>query len=470
MIRIFQVYKKYIIYILLLIGYLVMETFVIDNIFFHIIEIIAIIAVTSVIVVKTNRLIKSLITPIVESINMLNENFCYVPPYSGIYTLNEVKALLVFLKESIQRTIQLRTKYSNAMVEIKYHEQLRDLLFLISDRIINSTDPNLTDVYEFIIDKAIEVVPDATKGSLTLVNSENNMDFIAARGYDWENLKHVSLPIKDTFLWKYSRGKVSSPIIVRNVQEFNSTSLPSDAVQMLVDSKADTIQSTLTAPIYLDDNLIGTLNLDSSESSAFDDEDKKAIGFFTSLIGIALKNRVLMEETIFLSRHDKLTGIYNRRYFEELFSQFQDMSFRHNHKFSICIMDLNYLKKINDNFGHVIGDMALKGFVDRVKSHLNDKDVFARYGGDEFIIIFPNTSFEESQDMMEQIFNDFRGYYIMGNGVRIPIQFSYGVSHSPDESMILDILVKVADGRMYDHKRTLKEDNKKNEMFSVYNS
>lgn len=455
---------------ILLITYVIMETFVIDNVIFHLIEIIALIIVTSVIVVKTNRLIKSLISPIVESINMLNENFCYVPPYSGIYTLNEVKSLLVFLKESIQRTIQLRTKYSNAMVEIKYHEQLRDLLFLISDRIINSTDPNLTDVYEFIIDKAIEVVPDATKGSLTLVNSEDNMDFIAARGYDWENLKHVTLPIKDTFLWKYSRGKVSTPIIVRNVQDFNTTSLPNEAVQRLMDSKADTIQSTLTAPIYLDDKLIGTLNLDSSDYSAFDDEDKKAIGFFTSLIGIALKNRVLMEETIFLSRHDKLTGIYNRRYFEELFSQFQDLSFRHNHKFSICIMDLNYLKKINDNFGHVIGDMALKGFVDRVKSHLGDKDVFARYGGDEFIIIFPNTSYDESQNMMEQIFNDFRGYYIMGNGVRIPIQFSYGIAHSPDESMILDILVKVADGRMYDHKRVLKEENLKNELFSVYHS
>lgn len=470
MIRIFQVYKKYFIYILLLIAYLIMETFIIDNVFLHIIEIVGLIAITSLIVIKTNRLIKSLISPIVDSINMLNENFCYVPPSSGIYTLDEVKALLVFLKKSIQRTIQLKTKYSNAMVEIKYHEQLRDLLFLISDRIINSTDPNLTDVYEFIIDKAIEVVPDATKGSLTLVNSEDHMDFIAARGYDWDKLRHISLPIKDTFLWKYSRGKVSTPIIVRNVQDFNASSLNDDAVQKLIDSKADKIQSTLTAPIYLDDKLIGTLNLDSADESAFDDEDKKAIGFFTSLIGIALKNRVLMEETIFLSRHDKLTGIYNRRYFEELFSQFQDMSFKHNHKFSICIMDLNYLKKINDNFGHVIGDMALKGFVDRVNSHLDERDVFARYGGDEFIIIFPNTTFEQSQNMMEVIFNDFTGYYIMGNGVRIPIQFSYGIAHSPDESMILDILVKVADGRMYEHKRMLKEENLKNEMFSVYHS
>lgn len=415
----------------------------------------------------SNKL-KILTQKIIRSINVLNDNFSYIPPTSKIYTFRDVDNLVGALSISIENALSLKNKYTSAIGEIEIHEKLRDILFLISDRIINSTDPNLSDVYEFIIEKAIQIVPDAEIGSLTLVNKDDQLEFIASKGYNWDILKNVKLNKEDTFLWKHSKGNVTSPIIVRDVQNYNQDNLSDDEYDGLLKSDATKINVSLTAPIYIDDTLIGTMSLDSIHEDAFHDEDKKIIGFFTSLIGIALKNRNLMEESIYLSRHDKLTGIYNRRYFEELFLEFQERSFNYSHKFSLVIMDLNYLKNINDNFGHITGDIALKGFVDRVKSHLTSNEVFTRFGGDEFIILFPNTSYKQSSDKMTEIFDDFKKYFIHSNGVKIPVQFSYGISHSPDESMVLDILVKVADGKMYEHKRMIKKENFNNSDFDVY--
>lgn len=459
---------KYALYITLLMAFIIVQFLKVSYPLLSLISPYIFLLVAFLLLLFLSHKLKALTQKIVKNINILNDNFLYIPPASKLYTLQDVDNLICALSTSINSAYVLKNKYSNAIDEIEIHEKLRDVLFLISDRIINSTDPNLSDVYEYIIEKAIEIVPDAEIGSLTLVNSDDQLEFIASKGYDWDVLKNIKLNKEDTFLWKHSDGSVSSPLIVRDVQEFNKNNLSKNEYNELSKSDANIIEVSLTAPIYIDDNLIGTMSLDSVDKEAFHEEDKKIIGFFTSLIGIALKNRNLLEESIYLSRHDKLTGIYNRRYFEELFLQFQERSFNYSHKFSLVIMDLNYLKNINDNFGHVTGDMALKGFVDRIKSHLTSDEVFTRFGGDEFIILFPNTTYKQSNERMEEIFNDFNNYFIHSNGIKIPVQFSYGISHSPDESMILDILVKVADGKMYEHKRFLKKQNLSNDNFSIY--
>ncbi|MGB3366346.1 MAG: sensor domain-containing diguanylate cyclase, partial [Acidaminobacteraceae bacterium] len=417
-----QLYK-YGLYISIIVSFLAVEIF---KIYYPIMSLLApyiYLFVTLFILLFLSHKLRILTRNITKSISGLDDNFTYLAPTSKIYTFEDVDNLVEALNLSIENTYALKSKYTSAIGEIEIHEQLRDVLFLISDRIINSTEPNLSDVYEYIIEKAIEIVPDAEIGSLTLVNSDDQLEFIASKGYNWEVLKNIKLNKKDTFLWKFSSENVSSPIIVRDVQSYNKDNLSRNEFEELSKSDADRIEVSLTAPIYIDDHLIGTMSLDSVNRDAFHDEDKKIIGFFTSLIGIALKNRNLMEESIYLSRHDKLTGIYNRRYFEELFLQFQERSFNYSHKFSLVLMDLNYLKSINDNFGHVTGDIALKGFVDRIKSHLTSNEVFTRFGGDEFIILLPNTTYKQSSDRMEEIFNDFKNYFINSNSLKIPVQF-----------------------------------------------
>lgn len=465
-----DIIRRYKLYIILLFFYISLEILKHYYPIFHILFPIVFIFTLFLLLLYLSKKLRLLTQKIVDNINTLDDNFNYMPPTSKICTFEDLDNLIDSLSMSIDNSLSLKNKYSDAIVEIEINEKLRDLFFLVSDRIISSSNNNLDDVYDFIIKKAIEIVPDAEIGSLALINSDNQLEFIASKGYDLESLKLVKLNKEDTFLWKVSVGSVSAPIIVRDVQNFNRKNLTPSEVEKLSNSNADKTKVSLSAPIYIDDNLIGTMNIDSTHENAFNEDDKKTIGFFTSLVGIALKNRTLMEESIYLSRHDKLTGIYNRRYFEELFLQFQEKSFTYGHKFSLILMDLNYLKSINDTFGHVVGDLALQGFVDRVKSHLRSGEVFTRFGGDEFILILPDTSYDQSSKRMEYIFDDFKSYSIHNNGVNIPIQFSYGISHSPDESMILDILVKIADAKMYEHKRMIKKENLSNEKFNIYHN
>jgi diguanylate cyclase (GGDEF)-like protein len=163
---------------------------------------------------------------------------------------------------------------------------------------------------------------------------------------------------------------------------------------------------------------------------------------------------------------DKLTNIYNRTYFEDMFYDFQNKAFTHNKKFTLVIMDLNYLKKINDTYGHILGDEALKTFAEGVKKHFNATDVFARYGGDEFIALVDNVNLEHTKQTFEEIISYFEHINIEYNGTLIPIQFSYGIAEAPAESMILDILVKIADERMYLHKKYLKHKNQEDSRFN----
>ncbi|BEP27738.1 sensor domain-containing diguanylate cyclase [Helicovermis profundi] len=344
--------------------------------------------------------------------------------------------------------------------------KIKNALFDISDLIMNSLNSSMSEVHKKVLEYAIELIEDAQAGSIACVSSDDYVEFITSKGYNNEKLKGVKFKKEKTFLWVYSKNKPLEPIIVNNTTEFNNTYLGDENIKTLKEASANTFKSTLTSPIFIDDKVIEVLNIDSFNENAFTEEDKKIINIFTSLIGITLKNRALLEEANFLSSHDKLTEIYNRRFFEKEFLNFQEKAFKENHPFSIVLCDLNYLKKINDNFGHIAGDEAIISVVNAINSEVSKDDIFARYGGDEFIILFSNSNKSDSEAKMKSIFDNFDNFKLKVAGGKVPIQFSYGISSAPDESIMLDILVKIADQRMYTHKRELKETNKTDPNFA----
>ena len=87
----------------------------------------------------------------------------------------------------------------------------------------------------------------------------------------------------------------------------------------------------------------------------------------------------------------KLTNIYNRRSFEDIFDKILNKALRYNESFYLVTFDLNNLKHINDTFGHLNGDEFIKSFVNKLKKSIRNSDVLARYGGDEFVGVFFNT-------------------------------------------------------------------------------
>jgi diguanylate cyclase (GGDEF)-like protein len=150
---------------------------------------------------------------------------------------------------------------------------------------------------------------------------------------------------------------------------------------------------------------------------------------------------------------DPLTGIFNRRHFFELAEKELARSRRYSRPLSVLIFDIDHFKKVNDTYGHAVGDQALCTLVAECQAGLRENDVFARYGGEEFIILLPESDLEQAGQMAERIRMRLAGTAPLEVGAAsVPLTASFGVSSLDDESLSLDELILRADSALYDAK------------------
>jgi diguanylate cyclase (GGDEF)-like protein len=114
----------------------------------------------------------------------------------------------------------------------------------------------------------------------------------------------------------------------------------------------------------------------------------------------------LQKELVQVASTDYLTGVPNRRYFMELTERELNRAKRYGSKVALVVVDLDLFKRINDTYGHQVGDIVLKKFCDICENDLRDTDIFGRIGGEEFAIVLPNTPFAEAQEVIERIRQD----------------------------------------------------------------
>ena len=143
---------------------------------------------------------------------------------------------------------------------------------------------------------------------------------------------------------------------------------------------------------------------------------------------------------------DVLTGLSNRRAFEEDLRTELAQAERHGHALGVLMMDLDGLKQVNDGLGHEHGDLLLKTFAERLKQHVREGDRCYRLGGDEYAVLLPHTDPQQHQtvlERMEELAQDVRGQGFKQSGV------SAGLAFYPSEASTAEALVRLADHRMY---------------------
>jgi diguanylate cyclase (GGDEF)-like protein len=153
-----------------------------------------------------------------------------------------------------------------------------------------------------------------------------------------------------------------------------------------------------------------------------------------------------------LSHTDELTQTYNRRYFMQYLQQEFLRAQRSAATFSIAILDMDNFKQINDQWGHLAGDEVLREMTRIFRGQIRQADVFARYGGDEFIFLFPQTSRNEVQIWAERIYTTFAEKSIHVENVEIRPLFSIGVAVFDTGVSNMDELLKRADQALYQAK------------------
>ncbi len=168
---------------------------------------------------------------------------------------------------------------------------------------------------------------------------------------------------------------------------------------------------------------------------------------------MALDNARLYETARNLADRDPLTGFFNHRYLHERLSEEVVRAVRTRRALSVLMLDIDDFKVVNDTFGHVYGDRVLVHVAERIRGTLRASDVAARYGGDEFAVILPETSREDAEAVASRILAAFGASPFVADG-RPPfaVSASIGIATHPDDGYSATSLIAIADIGMYDAK------------------
>lgn len=154
---------------------------------------------------------------------------------------------------------------------------------------------------------------------------------------------------------------------------------------------------------------------------------------------------------------DILTGIYNRRSGLQLLEQLLHQSKQENSTFILCFIDVNNLKVVNDKFGHTDGDYLIKRTCQIIKQYVKEDDIFFRYGGDEFIIAFPERELQDVKGLWDQMVRHLSTDHLRSKKP-FPISVSHGLfEYTPDHDISLEDMIECADQEMYREKLEIKK-------------
>ena len=222
-------------------------------------------------------------------------------------------------------------------------------------------------------------------------------------------------------------------------------------------------------PLMLHDNLIGMLALDSKTPNKFNQAHARLASAFASQVVIALENARLFEETRQLAITDSLTELYNRRHFMELARREFLRSNRYKTPLSIIMLDIDHFKKINDTHGHLVGDQVLQTVAKNCRNSLRSIDIIGRYGGEEFVILLPETPLIQPNDknlatkdldplpaqiVAERLRSKFAQNALEVNGDLIFLTISLGIAEITNSDKTIESVIDHADQALLRAKNT----------------
>lgn len=224
-----------------------------------------------------------------------------------------------------------------------------------------------------------------------------------------------------------------------------------EVVKMLLGKEAEyqisDFSSKIIIPLVFDRKLIGGICFYTRH-----DVNYSSFGFFDIMISELLaifKMKYQYTEKEFMSVLDGLTGLYNRRQFEIGLEQEFNRTKRHPADFSLAIMDIDFFKKVNDTYGHQYGDYVLKTVADLMKQCFRKTDLLYRYGGEELIVIMPETNIEGAVIPVQRLRNTIENYDFDYNGVKAKVTISIGLTMNYSELATTTDLLKSADEALY---------------------
>ncbi|MBI3805786.1 MAG: diguanylate cyclase [Nitrospirae bacterium] len=206
--------------------------------------------------------------------------------------------------------------------------------------------------------------------------------------------------------------------------------------------------------LILEEKPIGRICVaDKWDGAPFSAEDQIMLVRLSRDIAIEIEKRRLLKKIQTMVITDELTGLSNHRHFYERSKDEIERASRYLHCCSLLIIDVDDFKPINDTYGHPAGDAALKEIARTIQAAVRNTDLCARYGGDEFTVVLPETTKEATQNVAEHLRAAVAGLHFESGGKEIPLSLSIGMATYPEDATDLTTLIAAADAALYHSKR-----------------
>ncbi len=314
------------------------------------------------------------------------------------------------------------------------------------------------ELYHLIFENAMVAIGVTnSKGEYMLVNPA----WCLYMGYSPTEARHVTvrditpnedMETSDETFNKLMRGELSTFRKKRRYKRKDGTNFWADLYVSGIKSPEGEINGILGIFVNIDNEVKATKRQEELNSylEKLNDDLQNAHASVTK------KNEELQRAYVDLerlARHDGLTGLYNRRTLDSIVDQEIQRSIRTRRGFAVSISDIDNFKKINDTYGHDAGDYVLKSIAQILRDQIRTTDSVGRWGGEEFLFVFPETSCEGAEIVLERVRKEIEAHVFEYGGQIIPITMTFGFSFHSDQYTAEEILLE-ADKALYNGKHS----------------
>jgi diguanylate cyclase (GGDEF)-like protein len=333
----------------------------------------------------------------------------------------------------------------NAKLKKKAEDLERELLFFLEINKTLTSSLELDDILTTIMRKAKKLIR-AETWSVLLVDEETGelvFEKIAGRKEDRKKVRKIRLKMGEGIAgWVAQEG---IPVV-----------LPDVSIDERFYPKADKetdfkTKSLMCVPIRSKGSTLGVLEIiNKTTGEPFTREDLNLLMRLVDHAAIAIERASLYQRMAELSVTDDLTKLFNTRYLDRTLMIEIARCKRHGSSLSLIFMDVDHFKLINDNYGHLVGSKLLVEMGQLLIRSLRAIDIVARYGGDEFVIVLPQTSPASAAQIAERIRRSIeRNVFLKKEGYPLRLTASFGVASYPESAQSKEDLLRLADEAMY---------------------
>jgi|GEM_PF-761327 len=362
-------------------------------------------------------------------------------------TMTPLRALTQAMNDLAQGDLQTRTDLRtkdefegvgqdfNRMADaVQEHQERVESFNSLTSLLITSLKPK--ELLEKVLTKVVELT--SSQAGLIYLAEPDEEALFPYVGYA------IDLHAMDRL--KFGQGLPGQVAVQQRL--IHARNVPSDCKVSVNFGIADTLPKEVASiPIVYRDSTLGVMLL--ATLNGFRPSEMALLEYIANQIAVVLENALTHEKVERLSVTDGLTGIFNRRHLtERLESEFAKAQ-RYETQLSVLIIDIDHFKQINDTFGHQVGDNALLGVVGALKRRLRTTDLLGRYGGEEFVVMLPNTDRHDAFAVAQALRKEVEATKVAALGER-RITVSIGVASYPAADVgDVDALLRNADEALY---------------------